>query len=71
MTGWKHGDKSRLAAACGISVQHLVDVLKRRKTMAPLLAHLCAIEAAKLGYDLSAHELMWSKHTRADHPLFG
>ena len=55
---WKHGDKAKLASACGISPQYLNDIIKSRKGAHIKLAKRMVKEAARLGYSLGLLDVM-------------
>jgi transcriptional regulator with XRE-family HTH domain len=68
-TEWKRGDKAELARRCGISRQHLCDILQgRRRAINVDLAENLLVNADYMGYQTSIFD--WAFPSKSDNPLF-
>lgn len=64
---WQHGQKTELAAHCGVSVQYLSDILHGRKRALPELAERIEQQARRMGIALSRLDVMYPH--KSNNPL--
>jgi transcriptional regulator with XRE-family HTH domain len=64
---WKHGDRSKIAKASGITRSYLTYILQGKKTPRPQVAEAISAIALRHGYRISTDDLFFP--SRSKNPL--
>lgn len=60
---WKRGEKSALAASCGMSRPYLSGILNGTRKVSPAMADTIAKKAAEMGLDLIRIDLLYPEES--------
>ena len=66
---WKHGDKSKIAEAAGVTRSYLTHVLQGNRIPRPRVAAAISEAAFRLGYRISREDILFPQDSK--NPLLG
>jgi transcriptional regulator with XRE-family HTH domain len=64
MSNWQHGQKTELAARCGMSLSQLSDILHGRKRATPEAARVIEFQSKGMGLPLSRLDVMYPNESK-------